>query len=112
MTIKISNLELWTRLGITEEEQEHEQRILITITLECGECDACKTDEIADTVDYEKVVNQIKEIAKSNHKTLERLGDEICDTILKNKKVKSVSVELTKHILPETKSISVSITKP
>lgn len=112
MTIIISNLELWTHLGVTEEEQTNEQRISVTLELECEECNACKTDDIADTVDYEEVVKQIKRVSETNHKTLEKLGIEICDMILKNKKAKKASAELTKFILPETKSVSVSITKP
>jgi len=112
MTITISNLELWTHLGITKEERMSEQRILTNITLECEGCDACETDDIADTVNYEDVVKQIKKVAKANYKTLEKLGDEICSAILKNKKVKSISIKLTKHVLPGTKGITISITKP
>ena len=97
VTVEISGLSLYTRLGVTEAEREIGQRLLIDLTLEVGEPDATLTDMIEDTVDYGEVCNVVALVAQQRtYHTLERLGTAIADRLLEDFEVEAVSVKSTK----------------
>ncbi len=97
VTIEISGLSLYTRLGVTEAEREIGQRLLIDLTLEVGEPDATLTDMIDDTVDYGEVCNVVALVAQQRtYHTLERLSTAIADRLLEDFDVEAVSVKATK----------------
>jgi dihydroneopterin aldolase len=82
VTIEISGLSLYTRLGVTAAEREIGQRLLIDITLEVGESAATETDDIDDTVDYGEVCNLVALVAQQRtYHTLERLCTAIADRL-------------------------------
>ena len=114
--LSISNLELWTHIGVTEEEREVEQRVLATLTVEVAENKAGKTDDVKDTVNYEEISDAIKEVAlrqaPGERRTLEKFAEEIAEVVLQHKNVQSVTVELRKFVLPRTRSVSITITRP
>ncbi|HEY2654990.1 MAG TPA: dihydroneopterin aldolase, partial [Solirubrobacteraceae bacterium] len=64
VTIEISGLSLYTRMGVTEAEREVGQRLLIDIRLDVGHTDATITDRIEDTVDYAEVCNAVWLVAQ------------------------------------------------
>ena len=109
-TIKIHSIEIWTHIGITEEERDHEQCILADIDIECTES-ASQTDDIGDTVDYEEIWKEVKSMAKEERSTLEKFAGDIAQKILAHDLIENVTVTLTKQILPGTSGVSVTITK-
>ena len=111
MHIRISNLELWTRIGVPDFERAQEQCVRATINFECTE-EASRTDDIAKTVDYEKVVIAIKAAATKEHHTLEKFAQEIADAVLTFDRVQNVSVSLTKFVLPGTEGVTITLTRP
>ncbi len=97
VTIEISGLSLYTRLGVTEAEREIGQRLLIDLTLEVGEPDATLTDMIEDTVDYGEVCNVVALVAQQRtYHTLERLCTAIADRLLEDFDVEAVSAKAAK----------------
>ena len=97
VTIEISGLSLYTRLGVTEAEREIGQRLLIDLTLEVGEPDATLTDMIEDTVDYAEVCNVVALVAQQRtYHTLERLCTAIADRLLEDFDVEAVSAKAAK----------------
>ncbi len=97
VTIEITGLSLYTRLGVTAAEREIGQRLLIDLTLEVGEPDATLTDMIEDTVDYGEVCNVVALVAQQRtYHTLERLSTAIADRLLEDFDVEAVSVKATK----------------
>lgn len=99
MLISINNIELWTHIGISPEERSKEQRLLVTVTMECSGVTADKTDNIEDTVDYEKVVNAIKKLAGEERKTIEKLSVDISKAVSKFEFVTGAKVEIKKFAL-------------
>ena len=93
-------------------ERRVPQRILANIHLEGAWGAAGATDALSDTVDYESVYKKVKMLAKGERKTLEKFGEDIAAEILKEKKVQRVTVELRKFVLPGTREVSVSLTRP
>jgi FolB domain-containing protein len=110
--LSIHSLELWTRIGVFKEERRSLQRILVTIRFEGAWARAGTTDEIGDTVDYERVYREIRFLAKEERKTLEKLAEDIAAKVLEEKRIQKVTVELQKFILPGTSAVSITITRP
>lgn len=97
VTIEISGLSLYTRLGVTAAEREIGQRLLIDLTLEVGDSSATETDEIDDTVDYGEVCNLVALVAQQRtYRTLERLCTAIADRLLDDFGIEAVSVKAAK----------------
>ena len=97
VSIEITGLSLYTRLGVTEAEREIGQRLIIDMTLEVGEPDATLTDLVEDTVDYGEVCNVVALVAQQRtYHTLERLCTAIADRLLEDFEVEAVSVKATK----------------
>ena len=97
VTIEISGLSLYTRLGVTAAEREIGQRLLIDLTLEIGESSATETDDIDDTVDYGEVCNLVALVAQQRtYHTLERLCTAIADRLLDDFSIEAVSVKAAK----------------
>ncbi len=97
VTIEITGLSLYTRLGVSAAEREIGQRLLIDLILEVGEPDATLTDMIEDTVDYAEVCNVVALVAQQRtYHTLERLSTAIADRLLEDFSIDAVSVKATK----------------
>ena len=97
VTIEITGLSLYTRLGVTEAEREIGQRLLIDLTLEVGEPDATLTDLVEDTIDYGEVCNVVALVAQQRtYHTLERLCTAIADRLLEDFDVEAVSTKAAK----------------
>jgi dihydroneopterin aldolase len=110
-TLSITNLALWTHIGVTDEERSKEQRVLVTITMEGDTRAAAKADDEKKSIDYEKVVDVVHALASTERKTIERLAEDVADTIEKKWKPKSVTVNVQKMIVPGTDSVSVNISR-
>ena len=111
MQLVIHDLELWALIGITKEERSSEQRILVTLTVDLESCNACKTDKIGDTVDYDEVVRIVRKVSKGERSTIENLAGDIADAVLTVEGVKSLEVTVSKFAVPGTKSTSFTITR-
>jgi 7,8-dihydroneopterin aldolase/epimerase/oxygenase len=97
VTIDITGLSLYTRLGVTAAEREIGQRLIIDLTLEIGETSATETDDIDDTVDYGEVCNLVALVAQQRtYHTLERLCTAIADRLLDDFNIEAVSVKAAK----------------
>jgi 7,8-dihydroneopterin aldolase/epimerase/oxygenase len=97
VTIEISGLSLYTRMGVTEAEREVGQRLLIDIRLDVGHTDATITDRIEDTVDYGEVCNAVWLVAQQrSYRTLERLCTAVADHLLERYETHAVWVKAAK----------------
>ena len=97
VSVDITGLSVYTHHGVTNAEREVGQRLLIDVSFELDDCDATITDELADTVDYGAVAEQVWLAAQErSYKTLERLCSAICDKLMEHFDVDSVMVRATK----------------
>jgi dihydroneopterin aldolase len=110
--ISIVDLELHYRIGISEAERAWPQRLLVTIEMETDISAAIKSDDIRDTINYFDVAQMLFKWGKNRQWNLiERLADEMADLILKKFQPERVTIELKKFPLPESKYISITLTK-
>ena len=112
MIVRIKNLRLRTIIGIHDWEQKNKQDIIINIKFEFDGDAACKSDDIADTVDYMSMKKEIiQEVEQSSFGLLEKLTSHILQVIMKNKRVIKATVEIDKpHALRFADSVSISCT--
>ncbi len=109
-SIFIQDLELWTSIGITEEERANEQRLLMSIELFVDTRAAAKSDDIAKTIDYAAVASDVLSLATTPRATLERLAEDTAMMILKNHKPEGgVKISIQKFALPCAKSAHITI---
>ena len=108
--ILISQLELSARIGITEAEREHPQRLTVSLTLFPRRDFSALEDRIANTVDYDAVCSEVRSLSSQTPRhLLETLAQEIARTLLATFPLRAVEVELRKFILPKTEFVAVKI---
>ena len=97
VSIDVTGLNVYTHHGVSAAEREVGQRLLIDVSFDLDQCDALVTDDVADTVDYGLVCQQVWLVAQErSYKTLERLCNAIADHLLDNFQTDSVTVRATK----------------
>lgn len=111
-TISIAALEVKTHIGVPEEERAKEQSVWISIDMSTDTKKAATSDNIADSIDYDHVIARVEELAAVKRKTLEAFAEDIATMILKEYSPSRVHVSVYKKIIPQTESVSVSITRP
>ena len=111
--VVIKNLILNIFIGIHDFEKKKKQKVRFNIEVETNPNTKPSNKDFSTIVDYETLVNKIKELVKKqHHELLEELAENIFRIIFQNKLVKKANVKLEKlHIIRETESVGVDITK-
>ena len=112
-TIFISELKVKTKLGVPEWERMIAQTIILDIEIGYDLAKACKSDAIADTIDYGAVVARIHSTLKEDSfQLVEALAEHVCQLILKEFGALNVKIKVAKPaILPGLKALGVIISK-
>ena len=111
-TITIQNLELQLHIGVPPEERAAAQRVLLSARLHVNTRAAGKSDSISDTVDYEHIIQSLRNLAEKERHTLEYLAEDAATACLIFEGIESVDIEVKKFIFPDTEYISVQISRP
>ena len=109
-TLTIRDLELRTHIGVPDSERASEQKILVTIGLQLDTKSSAKRDE--PSIDYDHVVAALKELAKTERKTIERFAEDAATIILEKFHPESVTVTIIKFAIPGSKQVELMITRP
>ena len=111
--VVIKNLILNIFIGIHDFEKKKKQKVRFNIEVETNPNTKPSNKDFSTIVDYETLVNKIKELVKKqHHELLEELAENIFRIIFQNKLVKKANVKLEKlHIIKESESVGVDITK-
>lgn len=97
MIIKIKNLKLQTIIGIHDFEQHTLRDIAINAEIETDFNAGLRTDSINDTINYDEVIEKITKIVSSKKFNLiEKMAQEIMNSIMSDKKIKRCKVEIDK----------------
>ena len=110
-TIFISELKVKTKLGVPAWERMVAQTIILDIEIGYDLTKACKSDSIADTIDYGAVVARIHDTLKEHSfQLVEALAEHVCQLIFKEFGALSVKIKVAKPaILPRLKALGVVI---
>ncbi len=111
-TLILRDLELLTRIGVTDEERRTPQRVLLSVDMAVDARTAGKSDNVTQSIDYAAVAEELKTLAKTERKTIERLAEDAATMILERFRPASVTVTVTKFPPLGTRQVELKITRP
>lgn len=110
--IRIEELELMARVGVPEEERAQPQRLVVILTLQPQSSFAKLGDDLARTVDYALVCEELRRfVAGRRANLIETLAHEMAEHLLREFELVRVELELRKFILPETRYVAVRVVR-
>jgi dihydroneopterin aldolase len=106
--IKIADLEVKSKIGVSEKERECFQRLVVCLRFQIEARFRDLQDGFEKTVDYASVAAAVEEIAEANKAhLLETLVSNIADSLMERFAIRRLELELKKFILPNAKWVSV-----
>ena len=106
-SILISEMEISTRIGVPDDERREAQRLTVSIGMWPLAGFGDMQDEIARTVNYAAVADDVRAFCSSREdRLIETLADALATHLLDSYRLKRVRVELRKFVLPETKFVA------
>lgn len=111
--IHIRQLRLRCIIGVFPEERREKQDVLLSLTLHADLSKPCRSDEIADTVDYKELKKRIvNRVEASEFYLIERLAEEVAGLALDTEGVRQVDVTVDKPgALRFAESVAVEVTR-
>ncbi|MEC8643727.1 MAG: dihydroneopterin aldolase [Pseudomonadota bacterium] len=110
--IFIKNLRIRTTIGVLPHERKYPQLIVISLEIFfSGE--AKNSDQISDALDYDAICSQTVELVKkTSFRLIERLAEEVAQSIIKKFGAEKVNVLLIKpNALKHTSEVGIQISR-
>ncbi len=99
--LAIYRIEFHGHCGVTEEERTIGQRLSVDVEMACDFSDAARSDQLKDTIDYDRLCGEIVKIGRESRVHLiETLAERIAGKILEDRRIASVTVRLKKCLPP------------
>ncbi len=109
-TMHIRELTVECIIGTRPEEREKKQPVVINVDMACDLRIACRSDNLADTVNYSELRHRIIALTGGGFCLIEKLAQEVADLCLQDERVESVAVTIDKpESLEEARSAGVRI---
>jgi len=110
--IRITDLEVFYCVGVTEAERAKPQRLLISVEMAHDFGSAIARDNIADTIDYYSVSKRLLGFGDGCHwQLIETLAADLASMILDEFSPVTVAVEIKKFIIPQAAHVSVTVSR-
>jgi len=108
--IIIKDLEVDMQIGVSQEEQAHAQRLLVSVDLELDLSVPGRTDAESSTADYQAVTTLIRKVLTERpRKLIEAVANDIAEAILTHRLAIAVTVKVKKFSIPRTQYVAVQI---
>lgn len=110
--INIVDLEVFYHVGVTDEEREKPQRLLITVEMDFDFSTAAMSDRVEKTINYFEVAQDLLKYGeRRSWKLLEKLAVNLADLIMARFKPEAVQLEVKKFPIPEARYVSVIVAR-
>lgn len=110
--ITITDLEVFYHVGVPDEERARPQRLLLTVTMDFDFSAAARSDDLTDTINYFAVSQRLLKFGEGRSwKLIEKLASDVADLTLGEYQPASVTVEVKKFPIPESRFVSVTLTR-
>ena len=110
--IHIEQLEVFTHIGVPEEERANPQKLTVSISFWPYQQPGDVADHIERAVNYSAVAEETKNFVRDQSVSLvETLADRLASHLLKSFPIQKVTVELRKFALQDAKYVSVTVTR-
>lgn len=111
-TIRITDLEVFYCVGVTEVERAMPQRLLVSVEMAHDFASAIARDNLADTIDYHSLSKRLLGFGEGCHwQLIETLAADLAAMILDEFGPKSVAVEVKKFVIPQAAHVSVVVAR-
>jgi len=110
--ISIEQLEVFARVGVTENERGFPQRLTLTISVWPDKSFDNLEDDIAQTANYSAICAAARDFTRDHStKLVETLAAQLASHLLQIFPIRKVRLELRKFVLPDAKHVSVILTR-
>ena len=110
--IHIEQLEVFTRVGVPEEERAKPQKLTVSISFWSYKQTNDFADRIERTVNYSTVAEETKNFLRDQSVSLiETLAERLASHLLKSFPIQKLTIELRKFALQDAKYVSVTVTR-
>lgn len=110
--VHIEQLEVFTRIGVPEEERANPQKLTVSISLWPYQQTSDLADHIERAVNYSAVSEETKNFVRDQSVSLiETLADRLAIHLLKSFPIQKVTIDLRKFALQDAKYVSVTVTR-
>ncbi len=110
--IHIEELELRARVGVPAKERAKPQRLVMTITFWPTRNFAALNDDIARTIDYVAVAQEVRRFVQTRtDRLIETLADAVAAHLLSRFPVRAARIELRKFVIAKSAYVAVIVTR-
>ena len=110
--IHIEQLDVFTRIGVPEEERAKPQRLTVSISFWPYRQTNDLADHIERTVNYSTVAEETKNFLRDQSVNLiETLAERLASHLLKSFPIQKVTIEVRKFPLQDAKYVSITLTR-
>ena len=110
--IHIEQLEVFTRVGVPEEERAKPQKLTVSISFWPYQQTRDLADNIQGTVNYSAVAEETKNFLHDQSvKLIETLAEVLARHLLKSFPIQKITIELRKFPLEDAKYVSIMVTR-
>jgi dihydroneopterin aldolase len=110
--IHIEQLEVFTRIGVPEEERTNPQRLTVSISFWPYKNTRDLDDNIQQAVNYSAVAEEAKNFVRDQSLNLiETLADRLAMHLLKTFPIQKATIEMRKFPLSDAKYVSATVTR-
>jgi 7,8-dihydroneopterin aldolase/epimerase/oxygenase len=110
--IRIEELELMVRVGVSDEERTQPQRLTVSLVLQPRRPFGELENELARAADYAAVCEEVCRFTSAREdKLIETLAHETAEHLLRKFDLHRVELELRKFILPQTRYVAVRVVR-
>ena len=108
--IHVEQLEVFGRVGVTENERAKPQRLTLTITVWPEGAFDNLQDDITRTIDYSGMCMSVRNfVAEHAPKLVETLAGQLAAHLLNGFPIQKIRIELCKFVLPDAKHVAVVV---
>lgn len=101
-------------IGVYAHEKGIEQRLIFDVVADFDLAKAGASDDLADTLDYDRIAAICREVSKSrHHELIEAVAETVARRVLDELGVAGIEVEVSKPgAVPDAASVAVRIRRP
>ena len=112
-TVLIKDFIIYEIIGIHKNEKSNKQKIIFNIVINVNQNIYPDEDDLSSIVDYEKITNKLKKLAKNKkYNFLESLAEDSFSEIFSDKRINSVKIKIEKpDAIANAQSVGVEVFK-